>query len=102
MKRVRLTKRPTISEPTRKPTALAQVMARAARSSEAACPVERARSWDRMMPWTTERRRRPRTSSMTAAPRMIWASLVVDLLRSRKTRAVMPTLVADRVAPRKR
>ena len=37
---------------------------------------------------------------MTAAPRTICASLVDDLPRSRSTRAVIPTLVADRLAPR--
>ena len=37
---------------------------------------------------------------MTAAPRTICASLVDDLPRSRSTRAVIPTLVAERLAPR--
>ena len=43
----------------------------------------------------------PRTSSTTAAPRMIRASLPRDFPMSWRTRAVMPTLVAHRVAPRK-
>jgi hypothetical protein len=41
-------------------------------------------------------------SSMTAAPRMIWASRVWVTPRSFSTRAVMPTLVAERVAPTER
>ena len=55
-----------------------------------------------MTPETTARITRPRTSSMTAAPRMILASRVVTLPRSVSTRAVMPTLVAQSVAPMNR
>ena len=39
---------------------------------------------------------------MTAAPRIIFASRVWSLPRSLNTRAVMPTLVAESVAPRNR
>jgi hypothetical protein len=54
-----------------------------------------------MMPLVAARMTSPRTSSMTAAPRMIRASGVLDLPRSCITRAVIPTLVAVRVAPMK-
>jgi hypothetical protein len=54
-----------------------------------------------MTPLTTARITRPSTSSMTAAPRMILASFDRAAPRSRRTRAVMPTLVAVRTAPRK-
>jgi hypothetical protein len=54
-----------------------------------------------MTPLTTARITSPSTSSMTAAPRMILASFVRVASRSRNTRAVMPTLVAVRTAPRK-
>ena len=52
-------------------------------------------------PVTTARMISPWTSSMIAAPRMIRASLVCDRPRSFRTRAVIPTLVAVSVAPRK-
>jgi hypothetical protein len=51
------------------------------------------------MPETTARMIKPNTSSITAAPRMIYASFVCNLPRSLKTRAVMPTLVAQSTAP---
>ncbi len=54
-----------------------------------------------MTPETTERITRPSTSSITAAPRMILDSRAESLPRSASTRAVMPTLVAARVAPMK-
>ena len=54
------------------------------------------------MPTTTARMISPRTSSTTAAPRMILASEVWSLPRSLSTRAVIPTLVAHNVAARKR
>src|SRR5690349_4651874 len=54
-----------------------------------------------MSPLRTARMTRPNTSSTTAAPRMTRASGVAPLPRSRSTRAVMPTLVAVSVAPRK-
>ena len=41
----------------------------------------------------------PRTSSITAAPRMIRPSLLSARPRSASTRAVIPTLVAQSVAP---
>ena len=44
---------------------------------------------------------RPITSSATAAPRTMRASVEESALRSPKTRAVMPTLVAASAAPRK-
>ena len=50
-------------------------------------------------PETTARMIKPKTSSMTAAPRIIRASLLFVLWRSCNTRAVMPTLVAASVAP---
>ena len=62
------------------------------------CPAGTERA--RMIPWTTERTSSPRTSSITAAPRTICASLVFDFPRSRRTLAVIPTLVAQSVAPR--
>ena len=50
---------------------------------------------------TTLRITRPSTSSMTAAPMMMRAAGVLIRPRSAKTRAVIPTDVAVRVAPRK-
>jgi hypothetical protein len=66
-------------------------------------PHDNARPWSAavMIPLTAARMISPRTSSMTAAPRMILASSLEDSFRSRRTRAVMPTLVAVRTAPRK-
>src|ERR1051325_6752404 len=54
-----------------------------------------------MTPLSTARMTSPNTSSTTAAPRITRASGVVLLPRSCSTRAVIPTLVAVRVAPRK-
>ena len=51
---------------------------------------------------TTVRITRPSTSSATAAPRTMRASVDDSALRSPNTRAVMPTLVAAMAAPRKR
>ena len=48
---------------------------------------------------TTVRIMRPSTSSATAAPKTMRASLVDNARRSPNTRAVMPTLVAVSVAP---
>ena len=56
---------------------------------------------DAMMPPTTASTINPMTSSMTAAPRMMRASAVCRRPRSLNTRAVIPTLVAHRVAPTK-
>ena len=53
-------------------------------------------------PAITARTTRPRTSSMTAAPRIVWPSPLWTAPRSRSTRAVMPTLVAASVAPMNR
>ena len=50
-----------------------------------------------MMPTTTARTTSPSTSSITAAPRMIFASRLAPSPRSLNTRAVIPTLVATRV-----
>src|SRR5581483_8206750 len=58
------------------------------------------RSAASMAPPTIARITSPSTSSITAAPRMTRASAERDLPRSLNTRAVMPTLVAVRVAPR--
>ena len=41
----------------------------------------------------------PRTSSNMAAPKIVFASRVFNCFISDKTRAVMPILVADKVAP---
>ena len=49
---------------------------------------------------TTERIISPITSSNTAAPKMIFASLVLSFPRSLNTRAVIPTDVAVSVAPK--
>ena len=49
-------------------------------------------------PWMMVSNRSPRTSSISAAPRMICPSWVSRCPRSERTRAVMPTLVAVRVA----
>ncbi len=49
---------------------------------------------------TTVRITRPRTSSATAAPSTVRASTEVSTRKSLKTRAVIPTLVAARAAPR--
>ena len=57
------------------------------------------RSAASMMPATTASTISPMTSSITAAPRMIRPSLLAVRPRSASTRAVMPTLVAVRVAP---
>ena len=43
----------------------------------------------------------PITSSMTAAARIVWATVLWTLPISMKTRAVMATLVAVRIVPRK-
>ena len=48
---------------------------------------------------TTVRTTRPMTSSATAAPRTMRASVVASASRSPNTRAVMPTLVAVSAAP---
>src|SRR6059058_4628135 len=48
---------------------------------------------------TTDRTIRPRTSSTTAAPRIVWATRSLTKLNSRRTAAVMATLVAVNVAP---
>ena len=53
-----------------------------------------------MMAPTTARTINPRTSSTTAAARMVRPSCVWTLPRSFKTRADIPTLVAQSVAPR--
>ena len=53
----------------------------------------------RVIPATTVRMTSPMTSSMTAAPRMIWLSGSCKRPRSERTRAVMPTLVAVIEAP---
>jgi hypothetical protein len=50
-------------------------------------------------PETTARMTRPITSSMTAAPRIIWLSGSWRRFKSDSTRAVIPTLVAVSVAP---
>lgn len=60
------------------------------------------RSTAAIMPATTARTTSPRISSMTAAPRITRASSERARPRSVSTRAVMPTLVAVSVAPRKR
>ena len=52
-----------------------------------------------MTPATTASTIKPSTSSITAAPRMIRPSVLVVRLRSERTRAVIPTLVAHSVAP---
>jgi hypothetical protein len=52
-------------------------------------------------PFTRASTTRPRMSSATAAPMMIFASDVPILPMSARTRAVMPMLVAVRVAPTK-
>ena len=49
---------------------------------------------------TTVRMMSPKTSSATAAPRTMRASVEESAFRSPKTRAVMPTLVAASAAPR--
>jgi hypothetical protein len=51
-------------------------------------------------PLTMPRMINPSTSSTTAAPRTMRASIRLDAPRSRSARAVMPTLVALNVAPR--
>ena len=51
---------------------------------------------------TTVRITNPKTSSTTAAPRTIRASVDDRARRSPKTRAVIPTLVAARAEPKKR
>jgi hypothetical protein len=53
------------------------------------------------MPPTTARTISPRTSSRMAAPRMICPSRSWVTPRSFKTRAVIPTLVAESAAPTK-
>jgi hypothetical protein len=53
-----------------------------------------------MIPEMMARTRRPSTSSMTAAPRMMRANGVRSMPASFSTRAVMPTLVAASMAPR--
>ena len=53
-----------------------------------------------MIAATTARTINPRTSSTTAAARMVRPSCVWTLPRSFKTRADIPTLVAQSVAPR--
>jgi hypothetical protein len=57
------------------------------------------RSAASMIPATTASTIRPMTSSITAAPRMMRPSLLEVWPRSASTRAVIPTLVAVRVAP---
>ena len=48
---------------------------------------------------TTVRMMRPRTSSTTAAPNTVRASIVANARKSPNTRAVIPMLVAVRAAP---
>ena len=50
-------------------------------------------------PTTTERTIRPRTSSTTAAPKIVWATRSFRRFSSKRTAAVIATLVAVRVAP---
>lgn len=69
-----------------------------ARGESAGSPVAAAAT----APLATARTTRPSTSSMSAAPRMICPSRLWVTPRSFKTRAVIPTLVADNVAPTKR
>ncbi len=54
------------------------------------------------IPLIMERMTNPKISSMTAAPKIIFASAVASLPKSFMTRAVMPTEVAVKVAPIKR
>src|SRR5438552_17427186 len=72
----------------RNPTASAR---RIARSKALTRPAD--------VPTTTDRTMRPRASSTTAAPRMVWATGSLRKLNSRRTAAVMATLVAVNVAP---
>src|SRR5947207_13131987 len=72
----------------RNPTASAR---RIARSKALTRPAD--------VPTTTDRTIRPRTSSTTAAPRIVWATGSLRKLNSRRTAAVMATLVAVNVAP---
>src|SRR6266542_1701038 len=52
-----------------------------------------------VVPTTTERTMRPRTSSTTAAPKIVWATRSFKRPKSGSTAAVIATLVAVRVAP---
>ncbi len=74
------------------PTALAETVA-SVTAVDALFPPTR--------PTMTASTSSPMTSSMTAAPRMICPSAVCTRFMSLRTRAVMPTLVAHSVAPRK-
>src|ERR1700686_5079242 len=60
------------------------------------------RPWPPATLLTTARMIRPRTSSMTAAARMIWLARSFKSFRSASTEAVIPTLVATRAAPTNR
>src|SRR5437016_7252330 len=71
----------------RNPTASAR---RIARSKALTRPAD--------VPTTTDRTIRPRMSSTTAAPRIVWATGSLTKLNSRRTAAVLATLVAVNVA----
>ena len=84
---------PIATAPTRKRTDFARIhsTAKSARlSPRFAAPIR---------PETTARTSSPSTSSITAAPRTIRPSVLSAFPRSPSTRAVMPTLVAQSVAP---
>ena len=84
--------RPTTTAPTRKAKASTTMIAT---SRALTVPL-----WTK--PVTTARITRPSTSSMTAAPSTMRASGESRRFASRNTRPVMPTEVAQRVAPTKR
>ncbi len=84
---------PTAVQTTRKATASPMMPPTAITSSEPSPVMSRT---------TTVRMTRPSTSSATAAPSTVLASMVASARRSPKTRAVMPTLVAVSAAATKR
>ncbi|CAB4771302.1 unannotated protein [freshwater metagenome] len=85
-----ITNIPTAPAIAMNPTAMPMVLATPARSTDPCWTIR----------VTTVRMMRPRTSSATAAPRTMRASVDESARKSPKTRAVIPTLVAASAAPR--
>ena len=83
--------RPIAPAITRKPTARPMVLSKPIASMDPCLTIR----------VTTVRMMRPRTSSATAAPSTMRASVEASAFKSPNTRAVIPTLVAAKAAPRK-
>ena len=86
---------PSIIAINRNPIALAEIIPTVNNSTEALPPE----FVEVISALTTAKIINPQTSSITAAPKMILDSILFNFFNSDKTLAVIPTLVAVRVAP---